>query len=115
MPSRHSSFSNYEWDWFKYIFTMMDHFTKYGWVIPLNDNKPETILKPKNESSHIIFLVDIRPINEENSKTMFVKIFVNLKELPESMEYITLQRQVSEEVSNRIIQNFFSRERPQKK
>ena len=35
---------NYEWDWFKYIFTMMDYFTKYGWVIPLNHKKAEIIL-----------------------------------------------------------------------
>ena len=25
---------NFVWDYFKYIFAMMDHFTKYGWVIP---------------------------------------------------------------------------------
>ena len=36
--------SNYEWDGFKYIFTIMDHFTKYGWVIQLNNKKTETIL-----------------------------------------------------------------------
>ena len=37
--------SNYIWDGFKYIFTMVDHFTKYGWIIPLNDKKAETILR----------------------------------------------------------------------
>ena len=37
-------YQNYEWDWFKYIFTMMDYFTNYGWVIPLNHSKVETIL-----------------------------------------------------------------------
>ena len=35
---------NYEWDWFKYIFTMMDHFTKYWLIILLNYKKAETIL-----------------------------------------------------------------------
>ena len=35
---------NYEWDWFKYIFTMMDHFTNYRRVIPLNYSKAENIL-----------------------------------------------------------------------
>ena len=24
---------------------MVNHFTKYGWIIPLNDNKAETILR----------------------------------------------------------------------
>ena len=37
-------FPNYKCDWFINIFTMMDHFTKYGWVIPLNHSKAETIL-----------------------------------------------------------------------
>ena len=32
------------WDWFKNIFTMIDHFIKYGLIIPINDNKAETIL-----------------------------------------------------------------------
>ena len=35
---------NFVLDKFKYIFTMMDHFTNYEWVIPLNENKTETIL-----------------------------------------------------------------------
>ena len=35
---------NFVWDEFKYIFIMVDHFTKYGWVIALNDKKAETIL-----------------------------------------------------------------------
>ena len=35
---------NYEWYLFKYIFTMMDHFTKYELVILLNHKKAETIL-----------------------------------------------------------------------
>ena len=26
------------WD-FKYVFTMVDHFTKYGWIVPLKDKK----------------------------------------------------------------------------
>ena len=33
--------SNYIWEWFKYIFTMLDNFAKYGWIIPLNDKKTE--------------------------------------------------------------------------
>ena len=37
--------SNYIWDGFKYIFTMVDHFTKYGRIISLNDKKAETILR----------------------------------------------------------------------
>ena len=37
--------SNYIWDGFKYIFTMVDHFTKYGWIIPLNNKKAVTILR----------------------------------------------------------------------
>ena len=35
---------HFVWAGFKNIFTMMDNFTKYGWVIPLNVNKAETIL-----------------------------------------------------------------------
>ena len=34
----------YEINLYIYIFAMMDHFTKYGWVIPLNYGKAETIL-----------------------------------------------------------------------
>ena len=30
---------------FKYLFTMVDHFTKYSWVIPMHDKKAETVLK----------------------------------------------------------------------
>ena len=37
--------SNYLWDGFKYIFTIVNHFTKHGCVIPLNDKKAETILR----------------------------------------------------------------------
>ena len=64
----------------------------YRYVIPLNDKKAEANLKAKKKvSSRMIFLNDIRPINEENPKTIFWKIFVNLKELQESMNYfITL-------------------------
>ena len=42
---------------------MVDHFTKYGWIIPLNDKKAETILRAfkKYVTSHNIsdcFLTD---------------------------------------------------------
>ena len=37
--------SDYIRDDFKYLFTMVDHFTKYGWKIPIKDKKAETILK----------------------------------------------------------------------
>ena len=36
-------YPNFVWDEFKYIFTMVDHFTKYGWVISLNNKKADTI------------------------------------------------------------------------
>ena len=79
--------SNYIWDGFKYIFTMMDHLTKYGWIIPLNDKKVDTILRAlKNVSPRIIFLIDFRLITEESSKTIFLKIFINQKVLLEFME-----------------------------
>ena len=39
---------------------------------------------------NIIFQNDIRPINEENPKTIFSKTFVNLKELLESKEYLII-------------------------
>ena len=35
---------NYVWYRFKYNLTMIDHFTKNGWVISLNDKKAEIIL-----------------------------------------------------------------------
>ena len=67
---------------------MMDHFTKYGWVISLKDNKAEPILRAlKNVSSNIIFLISIRLINERAQNNV-LKIFVNRKELLEYMEYI---------------------------
>ena len=31
-------------DRFKYLFTMVDHFTKYGWIIPLNDKTAKNML-----------------------------------------------------------------------
>ena len=31
--------SDYIRDDFKYLFTMVDHFTKYGWIIPIKDKK----------------------------------------------------------------------------
>ena len=31
---------------------MVDHFTKYGWIIPLNDKKAETILKAFKKMRH---------------------------------------------------------------
>ena len=56
-------FLYFVWDGFKYIFTMTDHFTKYGLVISLNNMKGETILKAlKNVSPNIIFLIDFRQI-----------------------------------------------------
>ena len=38
-------FLNFVLNGFKYIFTMVDHFTKYGWIVRLNDKKVETILR----------------------------------------------------------------------
>ena len=35
---------NFIWDGFKYVFAMIDHFTNYEWVIPLNYKKAEMIL-----------------------------------------------------------------------
>ena len=68
---------------------MVDHFTKYGWIIPFNDKKAETILRAlKNAPLRIIFLIDFRLITEESSKTIFLKNFVNQKVLREFMEYL---------------------------
>ena len=78
---------NFMWDRFKYIFTIVDHFTKYEWVIQLNDQKTEKILTAfNNESPHIIFLIGFRLITEESSKYLLLKIFVNQKVLLESMK-----------------------------
>ena len=30
---------------YKYLFTMVDHFTKYGWIIPLKDKASLTVLR----------------------------------------------------------------------
>ena len=48
---------------------MIDHFTKYGWEIPLNYNKAETILTilKKCVITHDI-PIDICPINEDSLK-----------------------------------------------
>ena len=54
---------------------MIDHFTNYELVILLNDKKSETISTAlKNASSRMIFLVEIRQINEDSLKTMSWKI-----------------------------------------
>ena len=66
---------------------MVDHFTKYGWIIPLNDKKAETILRAfKNASPRIIFLINFRLITEVSSKTIFLKNFMNQKVLLEFMK-----------------------------
>ena len=31
-------------DGFKYLFTIVDHFTKYGWIIPLKDKTVKNVL-----------------------------------------------------------------------
>ena len=31
-------------DGFKYLYTMVDHFTKYGWIIPLKDKTAKNVL-----------------------------------------------------------------------
>ena len=80
---------NFELNQFKHTFTMMNYFAMYGWIIPSNDNKAETILTTfLNESSHIIYLIDIRHINDESSSTILFKNFMNRNELQEFMECI---------------------------
>ena len=44
-PNHSFLLSKYVWNGFKYIFTIKDHFSMYGWNIPLNDSKAETILR----------------------------------------------------------------------
>ena len=43
---------NYVWDLLKYIFTMMELFTKYGWIIPLNYKKAEMNLRALKIRNH---------------------------------------------------------------
>ena len=63
----------------------------------------------KNASSHIIFQINTRTINEESSKTMFLKNFVNLKELQIYGVLYDSQHQGAVKVFNRTIQKkFFS-------
>ena len=70
----------------------------------------------KNASSHIIFLIYIKLINEESTKTKFWRNFVNRKELQEYIEYlITLIIQRTVEIFNRTVQNHFSSAKDRKK
>ena len=45
--------SDYIRDDFKYLFTMVDHFTKYGWIIPIKDKKLKLFLK---HSKYVLLL-----------------------------------------------------------
>ena len=50
--------SDYIRDDFKYLFTMVDHFTKYGWIIPIKDKKLKLFLKhSKNVLLRAIVLI----------------------------------------------------------
>ena len=42
--------------------------------------------------NHIIFLIEIRLINEQSSKTMSLKDFINRKELEKSMEDLKIPK-----------------------
>ena len=45
----------------QYIFTNVDQFIKYGWIIPLDNKKAEMILRAfKNVMPHIIFLIKLQ-------------------------------------------------------
>ena len=88
---------------------MVDHFTKYGWIIPLNDKKAETILRAfKNASPRIIFLIDFRLITEESSKKILEK-FCESKGIARiyGVPY-NPQHQGSVEAFNRTVQNFLT-------
>ena len=79
--------SSYIWDGFKYIFTMVDNFTKYGWIIPLNYKKAKTILRNFKKCVTMHNIHDwLQPDNGREFKTIFLKNFVIQKVLLEFME-----------------------------
>ena len=54
---------------FQIYFFMVDHFTKYGWIVPLKDKKAENILIAfKNELLLIMFLYFFKLIMVQNLK-----------------------------------------------
>ena len=79
--------SNYVWDGFKYIFTMMYKFKKYGWVILLNDKKAGKILRTLKNFVITHNILDwSQTDNGRKFETIFLKNFVNRKILYEFME-----------------------------
>ena len=77
------------WDWFKYIFTIMDNFTKYGCVIPLNGKQNWEDLNSLNKCLSIHNIPDWHQTDKwrEFKKNVLEK-FMNQKELLESMKHI---------------------------
>ena len=95
---------------------MTDRFTKNGWVTPLNYNKTETILTAQKYTiTHNIFDW-YQTDNEESSKTMFLKKFMNRKELLESVEYIiTLRAKEQQRYSIELLKSHSSAKKHKKK
>ena len=61
---------------------MVDHFTKYGWMIPLNDNKSEMIKRLfRHALLHIIFLIDFRLIIEESLENDIIEDFSESRDI----------------------------------
>ena len=96
---------------------MFDNFTKYGLIIPLNDNKVVTILTVlKNVSPHIEFIIDIRPINEESSINNFLEEFCESKGIVKIYGlHCNPHHQVALKASNRTVQIFLISDKKQQK
>ena len=59
-------------DELKYLFTMGNHFTKYGWIILLKDKTAKNVLGTfKNVLQRIMFRQPCRLIMEQNLKIIY--------------------------------------------
>ena len=105
------------WDWFKYIFTIMDNFTKYGCVIPLNGKQNWEDLNSLNKCPSIHNIPDWHQTDKwrEFKKKCSWKIYES-KGIARIYEaYYTPQRQEAVKVSNRNVQNFLTSAKDHKK
>ena len=95
---------------FKYIFTMVDHFTKYGWIVPLKDKKAENILIAfkKWVTTHNVPL-SLQTDNGTEFKNSVLKEFCKQKKIKQIFGTpYNPQHQGAVEAFNRTVQDFLT-------
>ena len=90
-------------DWLKYLFTMVDHFTKCGWIITLKDKTEKNVMGALKKC--IIIL-------QTDNGTEFKNSITNQFWFERSIQHIfrtpyNSQHQGAVEAFNRTVQNFF--------